>query len=361
VSSLVGADSGPEHLHKKVYTKLVLAAEDDVFQYFRGRLDTWRMDCEAMCANLRRCPRSVPQAHRWSVFQILMNAVPTTRRYRFFREHGVASCYFCHSGEDSVQHLSCCSVVESCFDAVVRAAGAMMEWRPPVFFLAVTMNGEELQMTYAFLHAVLRARAALQRGLVFHGRRDLEGYICSLVEHPWLGAAFVSQTKRERRSARASPPAAPDAGTVLYRCDGASRGQGRPDADREASFGAIRMQDGIVQGRYARRIGDESNNVAEYTGALVCLRDARARRWRQVLIQMDSLLVVRQLGFEWRCLSAALRGLYSEAVALLREMQSEGAIVRFAHIYREYNAVADGLANEVLNGGPGMIRENWSN
>lgn len=222
------------------------------------------------------------------------------------------------------------------------------------------MNGDELQMMYAFLHAVLRARSSLQRGLQFHGLPDLTDYVCGLVQYPWLGAASMSQTRRERRAARARvPPRPPAPDTVLYRCDGAARGQGNRRQERQASFGAVRFLNGVVQGRCAARLGDETNNIAEYTGALVCLRDASARHARRVLIQMDSMLVVRQLRFEWRCLAASLTPLYNEALRMLRAMSDAGADVQIVHIYREFNAMADSLANEVLNRNGRPIRENW--
>ena len=83
---------------------------------------------------------------------------------------------------------------------------------------------------------------------------------------------------------------------MLYRCDGASRGQGRARAaDGEAYFGAVGIVDGHVVGKRAGQLGQESNNIAEYAGALACLKDAFRRASPSVTLQMDSLLVIRQL------------------------------------------------------------------
>ena len=58
-------------------------------------------------------------------------------------------------------------------------------------------------------------------------------------------------------------------------------------------------------------------------------------------------------------LAASLRQYHNEALRLLGELQDAGVELTFAHIYREYNAMADSLANEVLDRNPGRIWERW--
>ena len=110
----------------------------------------------------------------------------------------------------------------------------------------------------------------------------------------------------------------------------------------------------------AARLGYASNNFAEYQGALASLRDARNRGLRKIVLQVDSMVVARQLRFEWRCLSESLLVCYGEAIGIIKSIEDSGAQIDVQHIYREFNALADSLANEVLDGDSATIRENWT-
>ena len=73
---------------------------------------------------------------------------------------------------------------------------------------------------------------------------------------------------------------------------------------------------------------------------------------------MDSMLVTRQGSFLWRCLSDDLAPYYQQVIQGIRDLESCGAKVTIMHIYREFNTLADGLANEVLNLRREIV-ENW--
>ena len=90
----------------------------------------------------------VPQAHRWSMFQILFNIVPTGRRYRFGVDGEIGCRYLCNAGEDSLAHLSECPIVSQCFDHIALRIGAMIEWETSLFFLGEAMDGGQIQLIY---------------------------------------------------------------------------------------------------------------------------------------------------------------------------------------------------------------------
>ena len=137
--------------------------------------------------------------------------------------------------------------------------------------LGVLLEGGSLQTVLSFWHAVLRCRAVLHGGFHFHDREDMISHLLRLVQHPWLSGSIPGASSRERRAQRArAPPAVPE-GVTLYRCDGASRGQGRSGDLGRGSFGAIRYECGRIVGRYAACLGDATNNEAEYAGVLSCL------------------------------------------------------------------------------------------
>jgi ribonuclease HI len=66
---------------------------------------------------------------------------------------------------------------------------------------------------------------------------------------------------------------------------------------------------------------------------------------KQIRVQSDSHLLVRQLDGEYRVKDEKLKVLYQRAVALLRQFDS----YRILHVYREMNKVADRLANRGID------------
>ena len=113
-----------------------------------------------------------------------------------------------------------------------------------------------------------------------------------------------------------------------------------------------------MAGRFATRIGDCSNNVAEYMGVLAALRDAVNRpQVRSFRFQVDS--VAKQLNCLWRCSCPDLLHFYRDSLDLLEVLRRRCADVIVAHIYREFNAEADSLANEALDGLRSIIQSAW--
>ena len=104
--------------------------------------------------------------------------------------------------------------------------------------------------------------------------------------------------RRARKQRQVIEPAALPPNAVLYRNDGAARGQGHGHAqsgDVRSGVGAIYYASDVsVQGWMCVSLGSVSNNVAEYIGAIAVL--ARVQRMSDafVVLQMDSMLVVNQ-------------------------------------------------------------------
>ena len=75
--------------------------------------------------------------------------------------------------------------------------------------------------------------------------------------------------------------------------------------------------------------------------------------------QLDSLLIQKQVTGVWQCKAPTLVKRYEEALALLRVLRSRGSHYVVRHIYREFNAEADGLASWMLDTGCVMLKEAW--
>jgi ribonuclease HI len=132
---------------------------------------------------------------------------------------------------------------------------------------------------------------------------------------------------------------------------------------------------GIILARTALNLGDVTNNIAEYRGAITSLEHGLiiANSLRRcgicICIRLDSLLVTKQLLGEWACRTQALTPLYEQAFVLFRNLRNHPNItsVQIQHIYREFNAEADGLANEALDSydtarhvGGVVISDSWT-
>lgn len=93
-------------------------------------------------------------------------------------------------------------------------------------------------------------------------------------------------------------------------------------------------------------MGDRyTNNEAEYQGILEGLRCAYAMGARSMVVQGDSMLVIKQLEGKWRVKAENLRPYYQKAKKLSQQFDS----FHVNHIERAENSRADELANEAMD------------
>ncbi|MFD3937467.1 bifunctional RNase H/acid phosphatase [Streptomyces sp. NPDC058611] len=131
---------------------------------------------------------------------------------------------------------------------------------------------------------------------------------------------------------------------VVVEADGGSRGNPGP-----AGYGAVVLDPatGETLAERAESIGVATNNVAEYRGLIAGLRAARELAAdAQVLVRMDSKLVVEQMSGRWKIKHPDMKPLAAEAAKILPRAQ-----VTYEWIPREQNKHADRLANEAMDAG----------
>lgn len=132
-------------------------------------------------------------------------------------------------------------------------------------------------------------------------------------------------------------------GVVIY-TDGGARGNPGP-----SGAGAAIYKDGAEVAHVSKYLGKQTNNFAEYE-ALVLALEAAVKKLgsplADVLVRMDSELIVRQMKGEYRVKNSALKKQH-ERVRRLLGMAFPG--VRFEHVRREENQRADELANEAMD------------
>lgn len=123
--------------------------------------------------------------------------------------------------------------------------------------------------------------------------------------------------------------------------DGGSRGNPGP-----AGCGAVvRDGDGQELITYGQYVGRATNNVAEYHGLIAGLTKALELNARRVHVFGDSELIVRQMQGQYKVKNAGLKPLYDRARALADSFES----IRFTHVPREQNKLADRLSNLAID------------
>jgi ribonuclease HI len=130
-------------------------------------------------------------------------------------------------------------------------------------------------------------------------------------------------------------------GDVTIYTDGAARGNPGP-----AAFAYLIHRDGAEDIEAKGRLGETTNNIAEYTALVKALEHARQLGARRVRLFSDSELLVRQMEGEYQVKNEGLRPLFEEAKALRRAFEN----VTIRHIRRSENSRADRLCNEALDG-----------
>ena len=150
---------------------------------------------------------------------------------------------------------------------------------------------------------------------------------------PPQGARLFSETD----------PKIPASGVHIANIDGASRGNPGPAAYAVV----IRDPAGHVVLELAKRLGLETNNVAEYYALVAALDYATNQGISSLRIRSDSELLVRQMQGRYKVKSAELRPLYERASKLARHL----SYFAIEHVPREHNRDADALANVALDSG----------
>ena len=131
---------------------------------------------------------------------------------------------------------------------------------------------------------------------------------------------------------------------VLIYFDGGSRGNPGP-----AAIGALVLDASSTPPQrlatISERIGETTNNVAEYRALIAGLEAATATPARAARVRGDSQLVIEQLSGRWKVKQPHLKPLHAQARALLDGYDE----VDLAHVRREQNAEADALVNAALD------------
>lgn len=122
-------------------------------------------------------------------------------------------------------------------------------------------------------------------------------------------------------------------------CDGASKGNPGP-----SSIGVVAYDGDKEEFTISEKIGETTNNVAEWTALKKGLEECIRRKFLSVHAHMDSELVVRQVTGRYKVKHPNLLEYKKEVDKLVSSLES----FQITHVPRAKNSVADKLANEAF-------------
>ncbi|MBI2439284.1 MAG: ribonuclease HI family protein [Candidatus Moranbacteria bacterium] len=131
--------------------------------------------------------------------------------------------------------------------------------------------------------------------------------------------------------------------TIVMYSDGGSRGNPGP--------AALGVYIETLEKRYGEFLGTKTNNEAEYAAIVFGLKKIKSligkERAKQTMVEcrMDSELACRQLNHEYKIENEKLQPLFLTAWNLMLDFYE----VRFIHVPREQNTVADVEANKAMD------------
>jgi ribonuclease HI len=132
-----------------------------------------------------------------------------------------------------------------------------------------------------------------------------------------------------------------DSSHLIIYSDGGSRGNPGPSS---SGFVIMDGRENVIHegGMY---LGITTNNQAEYHGVRLGLEKALEMGAKTVDFRLDSLLVVNQLNGIYKIKNRELWPIHERIHELVKDFEK----VTFTHVRREFNQLADGMVNKILN------------
>lgn len=126
--------------------------------------------------------------------------------------------------------------------------------------------------------------------------------------------------------------------------DGGSRGN-----PGEAAYGFVILRGNEVVYKEGKKIGINTNNVAEYSAVIEALRylvNNRNIEFDEINFFLDSKLVVEQMSGRWKIKNEILRNKFFTVRSLEKTLNTK---ITYEHIPREQNKEADRMVNLALD------------
>lgn len=127
--------------------------------------------------------------------------------------------------------------------------------------------------------------------------------------------------------------------SLVVHTDGSARPNPGP-----ASIGVVvKDSSGKIIKKISQRIGEATNNQAEYTALITGLKEAKKLGASHVNFKLDSELLVKQIKGQYRVKNAGLKPLFRQVQQLITKFDS----FHIEHVPRDMNKEADACASSV--------------
>ena len=129
---------------------------------------------------------------------------------------------------------------------------------------------------------------------------------------------------------------------IYTNSNGGSRGNPGP-----AAIGVLIRKDNSIIDMHGEKIGESTNNVAEYLGLIRALQLAATYTKDEVTCILDSELIVKQLLGEYRVKNEKLLKLFLK----VQKLQENFNKIKYVHVRRndDFQKMADALLNMELD------------
>lgn len=199
-----------------------------------------------------------------------------------------------------------------------------------LYLASIDTQGAKVVLSQNYDHYAWERLSNIQQGELTESAKLLLGisqqHIQSVKKEELIGSDVTKAT---------------DLSHVIIYSDGGSRGNPGPSA----SGFVIMTADEHVLHEGGMYLGITTNNVAEYHGVRLGLEKALEMGAKTVDFRMDSLLVVNQMNGSYTIKNRELWPINQR----IRELVTKFDKVSFTHVKREFNQLADGMVNKILN------------
>lgn len=128
---------------------------------------------------------------------------------------------------------------------------------------------------------------------------------------------------------------------LIFYIDGASQGNPGP-----SGIGVVVCdKDGNVLENIREYLGENTNNIAEYSALIYALEEGLIRKAASIVINTDSELLVKQLNGEYKVKDEKIKPLFKQVQRLLKGFKH----IQVNRIDRSSNRGADKLATKAID------------
>jgi ribonuclease HI len=199
-----------------------------------------------------------------------------------------------------------------------------------LYLVSLGVGGAKIRLSQNYDHYMWQEMSNLQQQILTESAKLLLG----------ISQQQVTSVKKEKLIGTDVIKATNISHVIVY-SDGGSRGNPGPSA---AGFVVMNIQEDVLHegGMY---LGIATNNIAEYHGVRLGLEKALEMGVQTVDFRIDSLLVVNQMNGIYQIKNRELWPIHER----IKELVVQFDKVTFSHVRREFNQLADGMVNKILN------------